>query len=495
MAISPPYVALGGLELYREDQFMAWHRGLCIDGNVRPVSADTSAYGCAPPSGGWTLPSVDGAWWCYSGASEAAEVAGLMVYAIDGLDTTTYRREFVDLATCGSSFGRPTVSGRRIEVRGLVRAKSCGGLDFYLRALDYQLRHGAGCATDGCEGVDLTWLSASPRPGATAADVAKLARLVPNVALVEGLTITKRWTTAVCSCTGGACSGNVADVMFVLGSKLDDIYQPAHVAGGTCANGSAQTFANVTICKTWQWVDPTSDDCAIPDAQLTWDQDCYPVATRPARVTSVLNCACEAVAYTFSTCQVTNPHPFAPLSLSIEVRAGSAPIRGWRIKAFRLPDWLACPTTSTEVEDIEANYDPEYALVIPSLPAGAIVQLDGIRGRYVVQAAGRTLNARQYVFGLGGLPFRVPILQPCSTMCLIVEANGCYDVSTSSWSVTGMASGAIAGASGADHPSASDGSFGGSSAALRLAGSSGATANRLAGSSAALTITRTSGHF
>lgn len=410
------YLCLGGVEISNSARTIAY----ACEG-IKPHTMTVTDCSCPKlpqmlgDLTGYTRPELDNAVWYDPNRPESAEFGGLLITAIDGLDSAPVERSITNRVGDGAVLGRARLGPRTITVRGLLLGSTCCGIDYGMTWLTSALRGSVQCGSGmGCSGDDLEYMVCCPDcdcDDIADADVAECAadafRTMREVALTSSPVVTGT-VGGYCSCCA-TCPAKQVEFTLTAGRPHALLPAVTVVEGVTWDPVDEDSAA----CVTWS----TDPDCTGEDAGcVTDDATCMDTAleaigcgtTSPPELPVPTNdCACEPLTRARKCVAIPSSVQtpiWSDVVLDLEIYAGSNTLRGLRVRFF--PNPLNLPS----IDDLEAcGYCAEINVSV--IPASATLRIDGSTRQVTVTCAGGDMaSAGAAVSGSNGGPYTWPVL-------------------------------------------------------------------------------------
>jgi len=178
---------------------------------------------------------------------------------------------------------------------------------------------------------------------------------------------------------------------------------------------------NITIPG--QDTSPVLETITVPGDLFVPDCGPTPLVPPPPFIPAI-ECYCEPWATFRICCTFTHQVLWNDATSYIQIDAGSAEIRNLKLQAYQNPfaeQGLPCPCDPQD--DFWRCREPCSTILIPQLPSGSSLVLDGrTRVSEVVFAGGKRTNGLRYI-ETGGMPFEWFDISQCATLCIIVSAD------------------------------------------------------------------------
>jgi hypothetical protein len=164
------------------------------------------------------------------------------------------------------------------------------------------------------------------------------------------------------------------------------------------------------------------------EVEVAFDEfvpDCGPFPIPPpVPLTFDTTCFCEPWEQTRRCCTFTNPADWNEATTYIEINTGSAELRNLKIAAYRNPFGEKVPCPCDPGDSFWDCRDPCATILVPQLPKQSTLVVDSRqRIARLTYSSGRSVNALRYVYSDDGKPFEWFDIGPCSTFCVVVQAD------------------------------------------------------------------------
>lgn len=366
---------------------------------------DTNVYLQQAP---YTNPADDGAPWWQAGVPASAEFYGIWPMQIDGLDSTSIKREVNESAGVGAVFGVPHPESRKIKVEALLLAGTPEGAEYGLQWLNAALR-GDLCAEPDKPRM-LRYLDVTPplrwddTDDQVRAKGYEHERWLYNVALTSAVEIKERFGRYIPEKRQSTCF----KIEFELTAGNPYIWRApvSLLSPVTLANGTSQT---VTFEKTVNGVCPTS--CPPGDAPLYDPNLPAPTALpRPITPAAAVGCAPIQSKRTIITLPSSKFRPWEVQVPTVVIQTGNQAERYVRVQWSR----------GVDTSDLGCKSIGE--VLIGYIPANATFTLDGVTGEArCTNANGVEVDATSVVSGRLGGPWRPPVMRCGDAHTLVLD--------------------------------------------------------------------------
>lgn len=435
------FLCLGGTEITNSNRTLAYMRNGLAPPNMTVKDCGCDDLHLALGDDEYRKPELDTAPWADPDRPESYSFAGLLVTEIEGLDSSPHTREVYDRVGDGAVLGRERMGPREITVTGWLFGGDCCGVSYGLKWLAEALRGGCGAECGGSSGEFFTCCpevcdevidGETDGDGAGSGDVANCGdpddpgyadcvaetcfdpyhRTLHGVALVEGPTVTERWSGG--NCNSGCCGGcRAVQVEFTIVAVNPWIYtDPVTVL--------EETPFDLTVpdecVSPWQeseCEDPCeTDTCGVDPDCVVPAPPTLPVVSNPCICLPVVD---SRVCASIDSDELGDWFESVPI---ITIYSGDEPMRNVAVRFWqnpvgfdcndrdRFPDCASCATIA--VSYIPAN----SSLIINGAERTAQYECPGaVRG-----------SALQNLYTVDGGPFGFPVFD-CAGVCVCVSVD------------------------------------------------------------------------
>jgi hypothetical protein len=433
------YANMCGAELWNRERTVAY-----MNAGIKPPGTSIRCPGCSgvpdliaciedrPPEDGYRLPELDPAPWYDMTCPESWNFAGLVV--LEAELSPALDRRLVQGVGHGAVLTRPRFQGRTIDVKGVLIGKTCCSVEYGLRWLTQALL--GGCV--GCEGCLLTFLTCCPaqvddeegclvlyegdRPvpyfrnyddfGPEWDRGPDFARQMYGAGLLSGPDVTARHGTS-CGCSCAA----LTEVEFTIGIGLPWMYKLETVIADSEPIGSCEDDdCGLTFVKGG---DCTGGLCPEP-APCDDDPNCGDATVSPPKgQLPIKDCGCFPLSSKRTCFAIPAYCDWFEQTLTVELYAGSSPLRNVAIRAFQNAiGYECCSDTTSNFSDCDAC----GTLFIDYVPAFGTLVFDSAARRVTVTCKNKTYSAAKNLSTVEGMPFRWIELS-CQPACLMVDVD------------------------------------------------------------------------
>lgn len=349
----------------------------------------------------YVSPTVDGAPWYDSRFPDTGDFAGFEIVSMTPVLSHTTSRTLTPLLKGGGVVSPPYHGAREIVIRGVLIGKTRQSVVRGFAWLRHMLEYGAECDFEiQCEGRQMMMWTQCPDPGSSVGDDVPYRRFMYSVSLTEGPTVLRERDIS------GDC-GSMIEVELTLTVANPYIFgQPYSVSAGGGTGTTYQdlldalpTYADVAVIGDYiqvlnfLWTDGASSGAAPADPppetvpECHFDPDCpIPPVLPDAPQTEDLSCH---VFHAGGWLRTTLAMPSAVWPSYVE-----------------LSPRIVLENTGVDRTDVRLRFSPDgmppesfdHEFYVTWLPAGGVLDLDGINDRITLTCGGMTRDATHLVF-------------------------------------------------------------------------------------------------